>query len=212
MFANRQDAGLRLAQELEVRRGQNIIIIAVPRGGVVVAAEIAKGLQAPLDLVIPRKIGAPGNPELAIGAIAGDQDVILNEPLMQTLGVTSEYLEKAKARELAEIDRRRQRYLSHPPLDIQGRVAILVDDGLATGFTALAAIKALRRRKPEELVVAVPVAPQDTYDLVKSQVDDLICLDIPRAFYAVGQFYRNFTQVSDEQVTAILENLAQSEN
>lgn len=212
MFVNRFDAGQQLAEALEGRRGQNIIIYAIPRGGVVVAAEVAKTLQAPLDLVIPRKIGAPNNPELAIGAIAGEGDLVLNEHLVNTLGVTPEYLEKAEAEELAEIERRQSLYLRRPPLDAKGRVAVVIDDGLATGFTALAGIVALRRKEPAELVMAIPVAPQETVEIIQAKVDDLVCLDIPETFYAVGQFYRDFAQVSDQDVITILDNLSKSLN
>lgn len=205
MFTDRTEAGKRLAERLSDYKGQDVVVLAIPRGGVVVAGEVAKGLSCPLDLIIPRKIGAPGNPELAIGAVAGEGKVMLNTQLKETLRVSSEYVEEEVQRQLAEIDRRRKRYLGdRPPVNLTGKTVIVVDDGLATGYTALAAVNAVREKKPEKIVLAVPVAPRDTYEHLVGEVDELVCLSIPEFFYAVGQFYLDFSQTTDEEVIEIL--------
>lgn len=205
MFTDRTEAGRRLAERLLEYKEQDVVVLAIPRGGVVVAGEVAKGLSCPLDLIIPRKIGAPGNPELAIGAVAGEGKVMLNTQLKETLRVSSEYVEEEVQRQLAEIDRRRKRYLGdRPPVNLTGKTVIVVDDGLATGYTALAAVNAVREKKPTKIVLAVPVAPRDTYERLVGEVDELVCLSIPEFFYAVGQFYLDFSQTTDEEVIEIL--------
>lgn len=205
MYQDRIDAGIQLAESLSSYKSRGVVVLAIPRGGVVVAAEVAKALEAPLDLVIPRKIGAPGNEELAIGAVAGTGQVIINEALAQSLSVSEDYLQRAILKELQEIKRRRRLYLGESKeYDLTGKTAILVDDGLATGSTAKAAIKATRSKQPAKLVLAIPVAPRDTVETISKMVDELVCLKIPGDFFAVGQFYYNFDQVNDAEVVEIL--------
>jgi len=205
VFTDRSEAGRKLAERLMEYKGQEAVVLAIPRGGVVVANEVARGLGCPLDLIIPRKIGAPGNPELAIGAVAGEGRVMLNAQLKEVLRVSDEYVEEEVQRQLREIDRRRKRYLGdRPPVNLTDKTVILIDDGLATGYTALAAVNAVREEKPRKIVLAVPVAPRDTYERLSGEVDALVCLSIPDFFYAVGQFYLDFSQTTDEEVIEIL--------
>ncbi|MCL6473378.1 MAG: phosphoribosyltransferase, partial [Firmicutes bacterium] len=194
-----------LARRLEGKyRGSDAVVLAIPRGGVVVADEVAKALGLQLDIVIPRKIGAPGNPELAIGAVAMGESII-NEPLVRELGIPREYIESEISRQLEEISRRRKLYLGdRAPIPLQGRIAIVIDDGLATGYTALAAIHAIKRQNPKKIVLAVPVAPSDTCARLAQEVDELICLEVHELFFAVGQFYEVFDQVTDSEVIEIL--------
>jgi putative phosphoribosyl transferase len=173
-----------------------------------VGFEIARALGAPLDLVLVRKIGAPYQEELAIGAIAdGEHPELVTDPgLIDGLDVTAEYLERAKATALQEIERRRRAWLGdREPVDVAGRTAIVVDDGVATGATMRVALRATRKRKPTRLVLAVPVAPPDTLEELRQEADETICLDTPAEFFAVGQFYRRFPQLRDEEVTALLD-------
>lgn len=204
-FLSREQAGKELASELREYGGPDVVVLAIPRGGVVVASEIAKTINSPIDLVIPRKIGAPGNSELAIGAVVDEGEVVINEGLKEHLGVSQDYLVHQIEQETQEIKRRRKKYLGEKPVtDLTGKIAIVVDDGLATGYTALAAVRAVRSRRPKQVVLAVPVAPRDTYKRLETEVDKLVCLEIPQIFFAVGQFYSDFSQTSDEEVIAIL--------
>ncbi len=210
MFRDRSEAGQKLAKRLEAYYDKQTVVLAIPRGGVVVGIEIAQFLNAQLDLIIPRKIGAPGNPELAIGAVAGDGQVILNEELSQQLGIPDSYVREEVARQVQEISRRRQLYLAgRPPVSLEGKTAIITDDGLATGFTALAAVRATKKQLPDRLVLAVPVAPKDTCARLASEVDEIVCLETPMFFMAVGQFYLDFDQVTDEEVIAMLRSYEQ---
>lgn len=205
LFRDRRDAGQRLAGRLEYLRGRDCLVLAVPRGGVVVADEVAARLNAPLDLIIPRKIGAPGNPELAIGAVAPDGTVVIREEILDQRGVSREYVEEAARQQLAEINRRLCRYRGdNPPPAIKGRVVILVDDGIATGHTMRAALLAVRKEQPTHVVLAVPVAPPEALEELRDMVDEIACLVSPHDFWAVGQFYQAFDQTSDREVTAIL--------
>lgn len=205
MFKDRIDAGQKLAQRLEQYRDSDAVVLAIPRGGVVVADEVARALHLQLDLVIPRKIGAPGNPELAIGAVVERGRAMINEQLVRDLGVPQSYVDSAIEEQLAEIARRRRLYLGdRPPVPLTGRVAIVVDDGLATGYTALAAVNAVRQQNPAKLVLAVPVGPVDTCGRLEKEVDEIICLESHELFFAVGQFYENFSQTADAEVIAIL--------
>ena len=208
MFSDRHEAGRRLAERLTGLRNQHPVVLALPRGGVPVGFEIARALAAPLDLVLVRKIGVPQQEELAIGAIAdGEHPELVSDPdLCRRLDVPPGYLETAKATALREIDRRRRAYLGdRAPMDLKGRAAIVVDDGIATGATMLAALRATRRRRPKQLVLAVPVAPSDTLEVLRHEVDQAVCLEMPSEFWAVGQFYDDFPQLQDEEVITLLD-------
>ncbi len=207
MFQDRTEAGRRLADRLLPFKDRHPVVLALPRGGVPVGYEIARVLEAPLDLILVRKIGAPYREELAIGAIVdgGHPELVTDPGLIAGLDVTAEYLAQATAAALREIERRRRIWLGDRPyFEIGGRTAIVVDDGIATGATAKAALRAARRRKPARLVLAVPVAPPDTIEELRQEVDEAICLDMPTGFFAVGQFYHRFPQLRDEDVTALL--------
>jgi putative phosphoribosyl transferase len=208
MFLDRSDAGRRLADRLLTFKRKHPVVLALPRGGVPVGFEIARALDAPLDLVLVRKIGAPYQEELAIGAIADGErpDLVTDPMLIASLDVTSEYLEQAKAAALEEIERRRRVWLGdRASVEVNGRTAIIVDDGIATGATMKVALRVTRRRKPARLVLAVPVAPPDTFEELRGEADETICLDTPAEFFAVGQFYRRFPQLRDEEVTTLLD-------
>ncbi len=188
-------------------KGQHPVILALPRGGVPVAAEVAAVLDAPLDLVLVRKIGVPNQPELAMGAVTDGKlpAVVRNNDIIELCGISDEAFDEVCQEELAEIERRRQRYIGdRPRAEVEGKVAIIIDDGIATGATTLAAIKAVRSRKPRELILAVPVAPLDSIEKLHSEVDAIVCLDAPRDFGAIGYFYEDFRQVDDEKVIATL--------
>lgn len=207
-FLDRSEAGKRLAQRLLGLKDKHPIVLALPRGGVPVAFEIARVLEAPLDLALVRKIGAPQQEELAIGAIVdGEHPELVTDPvLIAGLGVTTKYLEQAKSTALREIERRRSAWLGdRPSVDVAGRTVIVVDDGIATGATMMVALRATRRRNPARLVLAVPVAPPDSLDALEQEADEIVCLHAPADFSAVGQFYRHFPQLADEEVTALLD-------
>ena len=207
MFQDRKEAGQSLAKRLAKFANQPCVVLALPRGGVVVAAEVAAALRAPLDLVMVRKIGAPHNPELAVGAIVDGSTpvVIRNEALIQSLELSPAHFNAAWQRALAEIDRRHALYLGHRrSIDLYDRTAIVVDDGIATGATVRAALLATRKRDPKKLVLAVPVAPPSALDALRKEADEIVCLVSPEPFDAVGRHYREFGQVSDDEVRAIL--------
>jgi len=205
MWRDRREAGRYLAEALEEFKNKDVLVLAIPRGGVVVGDEVATALNAALDVVVPRKIGAPFNPELAIGAIAADGSKVLDQNLIQRLDVSEEYLKKEIERQTEEIKRRISEYRGdRPPLEIEEKTVILVDDGVATGATTLAAIKYLRNKKPAQIILAIPVGPPDTVEKLKKEVDRLICLSIPSLFYAVGQFYEQFEQTTDQEVVDII--------
>jgi putative phosphoribosyl transferase len=190
-FQNRTDAGRKLAKELLKYRSRHPVVLALPRGGVSVAAEIAASLDAPLDLILVRKIGLPSQPELAMGAVVdGDKPtVIRNNDVIELSGVSERTFQQVCSEEHAEIERRRQRYLGgRARSEVKGKVAIIVDDGIATGATTLAAIRAVRKREPKELVLAVPVAPVDAVEKLHSEVDAIVCLETPRDLGAIGYF------------------------
>lgn len=207
-FTDRHQAGRLLAKQLSRLKDQHPVVLALPRGGVPVGYEIARALGAPLDLVLVRKIGAPDQPELAIGAVAnGEHPELVTDPqLASWLAVPPDYLEATKGRELQEIERRRKLYFGdHAAVEVRGRPAILVDDGIATGATMRAALRATRRRAPARLVLAVPVASSDTLERLRGEADEVVCLDTPVGFMAVGQFYRQFPQLQDAEVIELLE-------
>ena len=207
-FADRAEAGRRLARRLLHLKDKRPVVLALPRGGVPVGFEVASALGAPLDLVLVRKIGAPYQEELAIGAIANGEhpELVTSDELVAGIGVSKTYLEQTKAAALREIERRRHAYLGdRPPVDVTGCTAIVVDDGIATGATMQAALRATRRRKPAHLVLAVPAAPPDVIARLRAEVDEAVCLETSKNFFAVGQFYRSFKQLSDDEVIALLE-------
>ncbi|WP_192248549.1 phosphoribosyltransferase [Mesorhizobium silamurunense] len=211
MFRDRQEAGQKLAIELAKLRLQDPVVLALPRGGVPVAAEVAKALKAPLDLAIVRKVGAPGNPELAVAAIVdGDPpDVVLNREIVEAYSLDDDQLRVLIAAERPELERRRTAYRGkRPPLSVAGKTAIVVDDGAATGTTMKVAIRALKRRSPREIVVALPVAPTETLTQLASEADWTVCLSQPGRFGALSLHYLNFPQLSDDDVTSILEETA----
>lgn len=210
MFRDRHDAGRKLAGHLDRFAALEPIVVGMPRGGVPVAAEIAGHLSAPLDIVVVRKIGCPWQPELGIGAIAEGGVCVLNDALLRDLGVRPDQLEASTAAEEEELARRVRRYRGErAAVPVEGRTVILVDDGLATGYTARAAIETLRRAGASRVILAVPVAPRDSVTALRKVADDVVVVDTPRWFQGVGQAYREFAQTSDEEVIAILEGAAE---
>lgn len=207
MFRNRRDAGRRLAAALAGYQERPAVVLALPRGGVPVAAEVANALGTPLDLLLVRKIGVPLEPELAMGAVVdGDKPItVVNEEILAISGASEAEFIAIRDRELTEIDRRRQIYLGgRSRVDVAGRVAIVVDDGIATGATIRAALRATRARDPERLVLAVPVAPPDTIASLREETDEIVCLEQHEDFDAIGVYYADFRQVSDREVVEIL--------
>jgi putative phosphoribosyl transferase len=211
-FVDRAEAGRLLAQRLAgMALPPPVVVLALPRGGVPVAAEIARALHAPLDLLLVRKIGVPWQPELALAAVVdGDEpQVVVDEEVQRMCGADRAYIDAQAAHELAEIERRRRVYLrGRAPLAVAGATAVVVDDGIATGTSVRAALKALRRRRPKRLVLAVPVAPSDTLAALRAEVDDLVCLAEPEPFRAIGLHYDDFHQLDDAEVLAALDAVA----
>jgi putative phosphoribosyl transferase len=210
-FKDRSEAGWKLAKALNAYKHQKPVILALPRGGVPVAAEVAAALDAPLDLILVRKIGAPTQPELAIGAVVdgGHPIIVRNEDIVQLVGVSETEFKAMGDAELAEIERRRRRYLGdRARVEVSGRVAIVIDDGIATGATTRAALRATRMRNPQKLVLAIPVAPTETLIEMRQEADDVVCLEDHEAFGAIGWFYDDFTQIADREVIAALARFA----
>ncbi len=207
IFQDRREAGRMLARELESFEGRDdVIVLGIPRGGVVVAREVAEALNVPLDIYITRKIGAPHNPELAIGAVASDGTLILDDRLTKRLGVSQDFVDDESERQKREIERRTTEYRGQIPApQLKNKVVIVVDDGVATGATTLATITAIRTQEPSELILAVPVGPRDTIESLKQEVDQMFCLHRPEIFWAVGAFYNVFDQTADEEVKALLQ-------
>lgn len=206
-FKDRSDAGRKLAKALAGYKNQQPVILALPRGGVPVAAEVAAALEAPLDLILVRKIGVPIQPELAMGAVVdgGAPIVVRNEDVIGLAGIDEAEFKAVCDRELAEIERRRRHYLGNRrPADVAGRTAIVIDDGIATGATTRAALRAIRMRNPKRLVLAVPVAPADSIAALRSDADEVVCLEDHEFFGAIGFYYADFSQVADEEVIEIL--------
>jgi len=207
-FRNRREAGQDLAQAVLHLKGANPVVLALPRGGVPVGFEVAQALGAEFDVLLVRKIGAPGHEELGIGAIVdgANPQIVLNDQIVSMTGATPAYIDAEAARQLAELERRRKAYRGGAnPVELKGRTVIVVDDGIATGGTVKAALQGLRLASPARLVLAVPVAPADSLAALRTLCDELICLMSPSPFYAVGAHYLDFSQTSDEEVVQLLE-------
>lgn len=214
-FRNRTEAGQFLASKLgPYANDPNVVVLALPRGGVPVAYEVARALKAPLDIFVVRKLGVPGYDELAMGAIATGGTRVLNHSIVDYLDISDEMIEMVARREQRELDRREKLYRgSRAPLEIKGRKVIIVDDGIATGSTMRAAVQALRQRHPEQIVVATPVGAQETCDALSREADTMcVCAITPEPFGGVGLWYRDFEQTSDDEVRQLLANIAQDES
>jgi predicted phosphoribosyltransferase len=209
-FRDRADAGRRLAAELTTYANRpDVLVLALPRGGVPVGFEVAQALNAPLDVFLVRKLGVPGHEELAMGAIASGGIYVLNDEVVNSLRIPAEMIDAAAYSERRELDRRERAYRDdRPPADVRGRTVVLVDDGLATGATMRAAAAALRRQDPARIVVAVPTAARETCDGLSALVDDIVCATTPEPFYAVGLWYEDFSQTTDAEVRDLLERAA----
>jgi predicted phosphoribosyltransferase len=209
MFRNRDDAAQQLARKLAPRKLDNPLVLAIPRGGVLVGATLARELGADLDVVLSRKLRAPGQAELAIGAVCEDGKMYLNHFSEEDLGLPAGYLTEEREFQLGLIARRKKLFrAARPKAKISGRSIIVTDDGIATGSTMIAALETIRAQKPKEVIVAVPVAPPDRVDEVRQHCDDVVCLLTPRSFWAIGQFYEDFRQANDDEVVAILRSFA----
>jgi len=205
MFRNREDAAHQLAEKLKGRELYDPVVLAIPRGGVVTGAVLARELGADLDVVLSRKLRAPGQPELAVGAVSEDGQIYLNHHARDYLEKIDEYLEKERRHQLAEIDRRKKLFRDvHRQAPLKGRSVIVTDDGIATGSTMIASLQAIKTRKAREVIVAVPVASPDRLQEVRRWCDDVVCLLAPEEFWAIGQFYEDFTQVEDDEVVKLL--------
>jgi len=209
-YRDRTEGGRFLAEQLQSYAGRpDVVVLALPRGGVPVGYEVAKEIRAPLDVFVVRKLGVPGHEELAMGAIATGGVLVLDEGLLRTLGIDRAELERAVTREAQELERREQAYRDdRAPPDLEGKTVILVDDGLATGSTMHAAATAVRRQNPARIVVAVPVAAAETCDAFRDVVDEIVCGVTPRPFHAVGLWYDDFSQTSDDEVRELLARAA----
>ena len=206
-FSNRTEAGRKLAKALAFYKEQHPVILALPRGGAPVAAEIAAALEAPLDLVLVRKIGVPFQPELAMGAVIDGQEplVVRNEQVIRMAEINESEFDAIRDRELEEIERRRKLYLGNRPhLEVKGQTVIIVDDGIATGATIRVALRAIRMRKPRKLILAVPVAPTQSLDELRTEADEIVCLEDYDDFGAIGLYYSDFRQISDAEVIKLL--------
>ena len=212
-FKDRIQAGELLAKRLEAYAGRpDVVVLALPRGGVPVGYAVAKALNVPLDVMVVRKLGLPGHEEFAMGAIASGGEYVLNRDLLERVGMPGQMIEATARRELAELERREKLYRAgRPPLQLRGCTVILVDDGLATGATMQAAVKAVRKAEPARIVVAVPVGSPDTCREMSKEADEVVCYCTPNPFHAVGLWYEEFSQTSDEEVEKLLEEIRQSQ-
>lgn len=208
MFVDRRDAGEKLSVELEKFKDESPIVLAIPRGGIVTAYESIKKFGFQWDLIITRKIGLPQNKEIAIGAVSLDGTYLLNEEYIDILNISQEYIEKEISEQIEEIKRRLNKYKGNENFpDVKNKTVIIIDDGIATGFTIQAAIKSIKKHAAKKIILAVPVAPQETISLLEKIVDEVICLIIPSEFYAVGLHYKNFEQTTDEEVFNMVDEL-----
>jgi putative phosphoribosyl transferase len=205
-FRNRTEAGQLLAKRLTTYANRSdVLVLALPRGGVPVAYEVATALNVPLDICLVRKLGLPGNKELAMGAIAMGGVMVLNDEVVRSLNISQATIEKVAASEQEELERRDRAYRGdRPPPDVRGRMIILIDDGIATGSTLRAAIATLKQQQPQSIIVAVPVAPLSTYNELKAEVDKVVSLVTPESFYSISVWYDDFTQTTDEEVRTLL--------
>ena len=204
IFLDRAEAARKLAEKLEWLKKEEPVVLAIPRGGVITGDVIANALGAKLDVVVPRKLGAPYNPELAIGAVMHDGSLFLNTEIIDMLNVPKGYIDAEVNAQIEEIERRLMRFRGGKKYELQGKTILLVDDGIATGATMFAAVQWIKKQKPKKLIIAVPVGPVETIDRLKQVADEVIVLLSPLLFGAVGQFYQDFTQVSDDQVQEIM--------
>jgi predicted phosphoribosyltransferase len=212
IYRDRVEAGRALASLLrDYADRPDVTVLALPRGGVPVAFEVARALHAPLDVFLVRKLGVPGHEELGMGAVASGGVIVLNEQVVRALGIPSRAIESVAEREQRELERREHVYRGdRPPPNVRGRTVILVDDGLATGGTMLAAVRALRQEQPARIVVAVPIAARETCDLLRQEADEVVCAATPEPFHAVGVWYQDFTQTSDNEVRELLARTAEA--
>ena len=209
MFANRSDAGQQLAKRLAYLRDDDVVVLGLPRGGVPVAAEVAKTLHAPLDVIVVRKLGVPFQPELGMGAIGEDDVRVINNDVVRQLGISAAAIDEVERRERSELKRRAERFRPggvRTPL--AGRVVVIIDDGVATGSTAIAACQVAKAAGARRVILAVPVAPVDWTPRLEAYADELVCLDTPYPFMAIGQFYNDFDQTSDDEVVSCLRQTA----
>ncbi len=206
LFRDRTEAGQRLAAALKDFKGKDLVVLAIPRGGVVVASEVAEALGAPLDIVVTRKIEAPGEPEYALGAVTQEGDVIMDRQAAESLGAGQDYLDSQVKQKREEVRERMSRFRGDAPYpDLAGKVVIIVDDGIATGSSVGAAVMSVKKRKPKEIIVAVPVAPSDAVETLTEDGNRVVCLETPGPFLAIGEFYSSFDQVGDDEVKRILD-------
>ena len=206
MFENRKDAGEKLASQLQnYKNCRNTIVIGLPRGGIVVAFEVAQKLHLPLDIVAPRKISIPGNPEAAIGAVTSDGNEVFDQILISEFGIKQDYLDNEIAKEIKEAKRRIKLYReSREPLNLSGKTVIVVDDGVATGSTIAVAVKSIRSQNAKKIIIAVPVAPREFLKKIASEAEEIVCLETPPHFVAVGEVYKDFTQTNDDAVIRLM--------
>lgn len=206
IFKNREEAGQKLAEKLKgLKRVKNLIVLAIPRGGLIVGKHLSQKLNCPLDIIVTKKIGAPNNPELAIGAVGSMGEVIINEELASQVGADKQYLKKEIADCQGEVKRRIKEYRGEKPFpSLKDKLVIITDDGVATGATMEAAVEVVRQQEPKKLLVAVPVITQDSLKKLLAKADEVVYLEAPRLFFAVGQFYQEFGQVSDQTVKELL--------
>jgi putative phosphoribosyl transferase len=208
MFLDRKDAGEKLTDSLEKFKAEDVIVLAVPRGGLAIAYDTVKKFGLEWDLIIPRKIGAPHNKEFAIGAVSVDGSYFINNDYVKRLGISQEYIEKEVSEQTDEIKRRMKAYRGKDTFpEVKDKTVIIIDDGIATGFTILAVVKAVKKQGAKKIILAIPVGPRETIEKFKKLVDEVICLYIPEEFYAVGSYYMNFEQVTEDEVFKIMYEL-----